>query len=93
MLILAPKPVKGFVHFYDYLAKNKIYPKGAKEKGIEREVEIRFLIDENGTPSNLKVSNPDIYGFDKEAIRLLENGPKWQPANSHARYYVKSPCI
>ncbi len=88
MFTLAPKPVNGFVDFFDYLSQNRVYPKGAKESDIEREVEIRFYIDENGTPTNLKVSNPDVYGFDKEAIRLLENGPKWQPANSHARYYV-----
>ena len=84
----APKPVQGFVHFFDYLAKNTVYPQAVKDRGMEREVEIRFFIDENGTPTDLKVSNPDAYGFDKEAIRLLKNGPKWQPANSHARYYV-----
>lgn len=88
MLTLAPKPVEGFVPFFNYLAKNMVYPKAAKERGIEGEVEVRFFINETGTPTNIKVSNPDIYGFDKEAIRLLENGPKWQPVNSHARYYV-----
>jgi len=88
LLTSAPKPVQGFVHFFDYLAKNTVYPQAVKDRGMEREVEIRFFIDENGTPTDLKVSNPDAYGFDKEAIRLLENGPKWQPANSHARYYV-----
>ena len=88
LVTLAPKPVNGFVDFFNYLAKNKVYPKGAKDKGIEREVEVRFYIDENGRPTNLKITNPDIYGFDKEAIRLLENGPNWQPTNSHARYYV-----
>lgn len=88
MFTLAPRPVDGFVNFFEYLAKNTVYPKGVKERDIEREVEIRFYIDENGTPTNLKINNPDIYGFDKEAIRLLENGPKWQPTNSHARYYV-----
>lgn len=88
MITLAPKPVNGFVDFFDYLANNTVYPKGVKARGIEREVEIRFYIDENGTPTELKVSNPDDFGFDKEAIRLLENGPKWEPANSHARYYV-----
>jgi len=88
METIAPKPVEGLVNFFKYLAEHRIYPKGAKAKGIERDVEIRFYIDENGTPTDLKVTNPDIYGFDKEAIRLLKEGPKWQPANSHARYYV-----
>ncbi len=82
----APKPQAGFKAFFKYLEKNRRHPAGAKD--MERDVEIRFYIDENGTPTNLKVTNPDVYGFDKEAIRLLENGPKWMPVNSHARYYV-----
>ena len=88
METIAPKPEEGLVNFFKYLAEHRKYPVGAKAKGIERDVEIRFYIDENGTPTDLKVTNPDIYGFDKEAIRLLKEGPKWQPANSHARYYV-----
>jgi len=86
--LLEPKPAAGFMDFFKYLENNRIYPVGVKEKGIERDVEIHFYIDENGTPTNLKVVNPDLYGFDKEAIRLLENGPKWIPINSNARYYI-----
>ncbi|GEM_PF-4055652 len=85
---LSPRPIAGFMDFFKYLENNRIYPAGAKEKGIERDVEIRFYIDKHGTPTQLKITNPDVYGFDKEAIRLLENGPKWMPVNSHARYYV-----
>lgn len=88
METLAPKPQAGFKDFFKYLENNRMHPTGAKTKGIERDVEIRFYIDENGTPTDLKVTNPDIYGFDKEAIRLLKEGPKWMPVNSHARYYV-----
>jgi len=85
---IAPKPVKGLVHFYQYIDKNKVYPTIAKEKGIEREVEVRFMIDATGTPTDLKVVNPDSYGFDKEAVRLLQSGPKWIPTNSYARSFV-----
>ncbi|MFK7981206.1 MAG: energy transducer TonB [Saprospiraceae bacterium] len=85
---LEPKPVAGFVDFYKYLANNRVYPAAVKEKGIERVVEIHFYIDGNGKPTNLKVVNPDEYGFDKEAIRLLENGPEWTPINSAARYFI-----
>jgi len=86
--LLEPKPAAGFMEFFKYLENNRIYPAAAKEKGIEQAVEIHFYIDENGQPTNLKVVNPDSYGFDKEAIRLLEKGPKWTPINSAARYYI-----
>lgn len=86
--MLDPKPIAGFEDFFKYLRNNRNHPVEAKEKGIERDVEIHFFINENGTPTDLKVANPDGYGFDKEAIRLLENGPKWMPTNSHARYYI-----
>lgn len=85
---VSPRPIAGFKDFFKYLEANRIYPTDAKGKGIERDVEIRFYIDKHGTPTQLKVTNPDAHGFDKEAIRLLENGPKWMPLNSHARYYV-----
>lgn len=85
---LEAKPASGFVDFFKYLANNQIYPAAAKEKEIERTVEIHFYIDEKGQPTNLKVVNPDGYGFDKEAIRLLENGPKWTPVNTAARYFI-----
>ena len=85
---LGPQPAAGFVDFFKYLADNRTYPAAAKEKGLERTVEIHFYIYENGEPTNLKVVNPDEYGFDKEAIRLLENGPKWMPVNSPAQYFI-----
>ncbi len=87
-VILSPAPIAGFKDFFTYLEANQIYPAAAKAKGIERAVEVRFYIDKEGTPTQLKVTNPDSYGFDKEAIRLLKKGPKWMPVNSHARYYV-----
>ncbi len=85
---IAPKPQQGFVHLIEYLKNNLAYPAIAGRAGIEREVEVRFMIDKDGTPTDFKVVNPDQYGFDKEAIRLLKNGPKWEPTNSHARYFV-----
>ena len=85
---MAPRPAAGFEAFFTYLERNLRYPAAGRTAGVEREVEVKFFIDSTGTPTKLKVDNPDKYGFDKEAIRLLENGPKWQPINTHARYYV-----
>ncbi|MEM1119045.1 MAG: energy transducer TonB [Bacteroidota bacterium] len=85
---IKPQPQEGFTSLLTYLKNNLIYPKNAKAAGIERKVEIQFFIDANGRPTNLKAVNPDPYGFDKEAIRLLENGPKWMPVNTSAKYFI-----
>ena len=83
---IAPIPDGGFDALTNYIKENLQYPKKAKKKGIQQKVELKFFIDDNGRLTNLKVTGRDKYGFGKEAIRLLQNGPTWQPINSYAKY-------
>jgi len=43
-------------------------------------VVLSFLVEEDGTISNLEARNDPGYGTAEEAIRVIRNGPKWIPS-------------
>ncbi len=73
----APQPKGGFDRLEKYLRKNLIYPTEALQSGIQGEVLLEFALDDRGRPTDIIVLEGLGYGCDEEAIRLLENGPRW----------------
>lgn len=63
-----------------YLRKNRRIPTEAQEKGISGTVRVRFRVDTDGSVSQLTIVRSLGYGCDEEAIRLIQEGPRWQPA-------------
>lgn len=62
-----------------YLMKNLRYPPDALKKKIVGQVVVRFSINEKGRPNNVKaISGPR--ELQQEAVRLIKNGGKWNPA-------------
>lgn len=72
-----PGGYKGMQKFFD---DNLQYPEDASNEGVEGVVNVSFIVDENGKLSNPKVdgTNPG-YGLDKEAIRVINKMPSWNP--------------
>ena len=60
-----------------YIKQNLIYPEEAKEKKVEGQVIVNFVVESNGTLSNIKVVSSLGSGCDEEAIRLINNMPAW----------------
>lgn len=75
-----PKPVGGSGKFKDYVEENMRYPDSGLEEKIKGTVKLKFTVERNGKLSNIEVLKSMGEDFDKEAIRLLTNGPKWEPA-------------
>ncbi|HSZ85815.1 MAG TPA: energy transducer TonB [Puia sp.] len=74
----------------DFLANNMRYPKEAIKKNIEGVVTVRFIVDKDGTVTNIEAeSGPDDGGLKAEAIRVIRRSGKWKPALQYGRY-VKS---
>ncbi|MCB0487307.1 MAG: TonB family protein [Cyclobacteriaceae bacterium] len=70
----------------DYVKKNVIYPQSAIENRIEGEVALSFRIANDGTPYDFQVERSLGYGCDEELIRVITQGPKWNPpANATQR--------
>jgi len=79
--ILKPVPVNGYEDYSDYIKENIIYPKRARNDGIEGMVKLGFIINKDSIPDKVRVIQSLYPDCDKEAIRLLEEGPKWIPFN------------
>ena len=71
-------PSGGFSKFEKYLEDNKVYPKSEKEDDNHGEVEVQFIIRENGQLDSLEIVQSLGYILDNEAIRLFKEGPKWR---------------
>jgi protein TonB len=68
-----------------FLSKSTKYPPKAVEEGVEGQVFVCFIIDENG-----KVTKPEVlkgigFGCDEEALRVIKSLPDWKPGkmNGH----------
>jgi len=62
-----------------YIANNLQYPDEAVENGIEGTVKAKFVIEIDGSVSNIIIENKLGYGCDQEVIRILRKMPKWKP--------------
>ena len=73
-----PIPVDGWDKYQNYLTNNLKIPAEFKNKQIgDNQVVVSFEVDKKGTPINIKVEKSLCIQCDKEAIRLIKAGPKW----------------
>ena len=68
-----------------YIAKNLQFPAEAKEREIQGTVRLGFVVETDGSLSNIVVVNSVGGGCDNEAIRLLQN-TIWIPAEKNGKY-------
>lgn len=70
----------GMAAFTQWLTRNLKYPPVAQQKHIEGKVVVSFIINKNGSVSDLKIeqSANDSY-LDQEALRVMMRMPKWKP--------------
>ena len=63
----------------EYLSQNVKYPEDAKQQKIEGRVLATFVVETDGSISNVEVVKPAFPSLDAEAVRLLSAMPKWTP--------------
>lgn len=63
-----------------YLSQNISYPKEAVDKRIQGKVYAEFVVEIDGTISEVKIYRGIGGGCDEETIRVIESMPKWNPA-------------
>ena len=62
-----------------FLANNMKYPTVAVENGVQGRVLVGFIVERDGSLSNVKVERSVDPELDKEAVRVVKAMPKWQP--------------
>jgi len=70
----------GIFKFYEYINAELQYPEAAKRAKVEGRVFIQFIVEKDGTFSDIKVVKGIGSGCDEEAVRLLSKSPTWIPA-------------
>lgn len=73
-------PSSGKKEYKEYLEENLKYPQSAAENEIEGTVVLQLIISSTGSVENIEVKRSLGYGCDEEAIRLVNEGPSWSPA-------------
>jgi protein TonB len=74
-----PEPVGGAASWAKFLQKNLRFPAVAQEQGVSGRVFLSFIIEKDGSLSNIKVDRGAGYGFDEEALRVLKLAKAWKP--------------
>jgi len=69
----------------DFVGKNVKYPEEAKEKEISGRVFVSFVIEKDGSVSNVKVLRGIGGGCDEEAVRVIKAMPKWTPGKQKGK--------
>ena len=62
-----------------YLQQNIKYPEEAKELGIQGKVFVTFVVEVDGSITDVRVLRGIGGGCDEEAIRVVKSMPKWVP--------------
>lgn len=74
-----PEYPGGIKALLDYLCQNVKYPADAEKQKIEGRVIATFVVETDGSISNIEVVKPAFPSLDAEAVRVLSGMPKWKP--------------
>jgi len=74
-----PMPVGGEAAWTKFLSRNLRYPQGAQEEGVGGRVYMSFIVEKDGSLSNISVERAAGHGFDEEAARVLKLAKAWKP--------------
>lgn len=73
----------GITAFNHYLSKNIQYPLDAQRQGITGKVFVSFVIEADGTMTDIKLLKSLHPSLDREALRIIRRSPKWKPGYQH----------
>jgi periplasmic protein TonB len=72
----------GMDKFNQFVAKNYQTP---EEEGLKGKVYVTFVVEKDGSLTDIKVLRDIGYGTGKEAIRVLNKCPKWTPGEQNGK--------
>jgi len=75
----------GMKAFYEYVGKKMKYPSQARRMGIEGRVYVEFIVDKDGSLSNVRAVKGIGAGCDEEAVRVMKAVPRFKPGKQRGR--------
>ena len=76
---IEPRFQGGIANFHAYLQQNIVYPSNAIKQRAEGKVFVGFVVEKNGSLSNIKILRAVSPEIDAEAGRVISNSPNWLP--------------
>lgn len=80
----------GMPAMVSYITDNVKYPKSAQEEKIQGTVYVRFTVAEDGTIRDAEIMRGVRKDIDQEALRIVSNMPKWEPAKNNDKAVASS---
>jgi protein TonB len=80
-----PEFPDGTAALYKWLGQNIKYPAIARENGIEGQVVLSFVVEKDGSITDIKPLRELGGGCTDEAIRVVKMMPKWRPGKQNGR--------
>jgi len=80
-----PQPPGGMKAFMEWVGKNYDYPQAAIEAGVNGQVQVSFVVERDGSLTDIKVVRDLKYGTGDAAVKLLQRAAKWQPGVQNGR--------
>jgi protein TonB len=74
-----PSFIGGYEEFYRFVGKNLKYPAQARRIGVEGKVYVNFVVDRDGSLSDINIARGIGAGCDEEVMRIIKMSPKWNP--------------
>ncbi|MNU28447.1 Gram-negative bacterial tonB protein [compost metagenome] len=70
-----------------YLQNNLKYPNQAREDGIQGKVYVSFVVERDGSVSNVQAAKGKELGngLPEEAVRVVKSMPKWEPGKQNGQ--------
>ena len=72
----------GMEKFYAFVGRNYQTP---EEEGLKGKVYVTFVVEKDGSLTDIKVLRDIGYGTGKEAIRVLKSVPRWNPGEQNGK--------
>lgn len=75
----------GVQAFLSFLRANVRYPAASLKSGIQGEVMILFMVETDGSISNVSVNKGIGKECDDEAVRVIKSMPRWEPGRRNGK--------
>lgn len=75
----------GLDKFYKYLESTMRYPSVARENNVQGKVFLTFVVEKDGSLTDIKVLRGIGSGCDEEAMRVVRGSKKWTPGQQNGR--------
>lgn len=82
---VAPVYIGGQTAMIQFLSKNLQYPAEAMGKNVQGTVYVSFIVEKDGSISNVVLKRDIGSGCGEEAVRVVKMMPKWTPGKQKGK--------